>query len=310
MSELNLNLFLVGQIMYLQYGDVNPGDEEKVARYERKISEWKRDVVDNLLTLPKLGQPTKEEMSHDIFKLENGFNGFWCQGDQCLTNRSHWVLHESKTTCWECMHDPCACKLPLVWDEDERAYYRFFLSVDGKTKRNVWMTEPTSDIQKIHWKRKEKKENDRIKKETEVEECAEKQEKAQNMGYCCHQHETQDKEENAEKEKKKADRRKRQKSTQKVNGPDHCIHCDDDPCVFVQVQSRLAENDAIYYDEHDFQKDPVAYNSGRRKRAYQYTAFILWEGVNYRQKHYTCVEDGVRALFPPFDGKVMGYKTK
>ena len=98
------------------------------------------------------------------------------------------------------------------------------------------------------------------------------------------------------------------KTTEKVNGPDHCIHCDEDPCLFLQIESRLAENNAIYYDVYDYAKDPVAYNSGRHKRAYQYAAFILWEGINYRKPHYTCVEDGVWALYPPFDGKIMGFK--
>lgn len=304
MSDLKLELSLVAQVMYLQYGDVNPGDEEKVARYERKLEEWKRDVVDKA-PIPGLGQRTKEEMSNDMWQCENDFNGFWCQGDQCLTKRSHWVLHESATTCWECMHDPCACRLPLVWDDDETAYYRFFLSVDGKTKRNVWMTEPNSAIEMIHWKRKEKKQKERVDRETEEEECALKQQYALKMGYCCHQHEKRNNE-----EKENANKRKRQKTMEKVNGPDHCIHCDDDPCVFVQIESRLAENDAIYFDEHDYANDPVPYNSARRKRAYQYAAFVLWEGINYRQPHYACVEDGVRALFPPFDGKVMGYKEE
>jgi hypothetical protein len=57
-------------------------------------------------------------------------------------------------------------------------------------------------------------------------------------------------------------------------------------------------------------KNSVAYNCARRKRAFQYTAFILWGGGNYRKQHYSCVEDGVRALFPPFDAKIMGYKMK
>jgi hypothetical protein len=73
---------------------------------------------------------------------------------------------------------------------------------------------------------------------------------------------------------------------------------------------KLCENDAIYYDEGEYGKDPVAYNSARRKRAYQYAAYILWEGINYRKQHYSCVEKGVCALFPPFDGKIMGYKEE
>jgi hypothetical protein len=34
-----------------------------------------------------------------------------------------------------------------------------------------------------------------------------------------------------------------------VDGPYHCIHCDEDPCVFIQIESRLCEDDEIYFDE-------------------------------------------------------------
>jgi hypothetical protein len=71
-----------------------------------------------------------------------------------------------------------------------------------------------------------------------------------------------------------------------VDGPDHCIHCDEDPCVFIQIESGLCKNNEIYFDEQHNVKDPVSCNSGRRKRAYQYAAFVLWEGINYRKPHY------------------------
>jgi hypothetical protein len=95
----------------------------------------------------------------------------------------------------------------------------------------------------------------------------------------------------------------------KVDRPDHCTHCNKDPCVFVQIEPPLWENDAIYYDSYEYENAPVSYNSGRRKRAYQYAAFVLWEGINHRRPHYTCVKNGVRAFFPPLDGKIMGYKS-
>jgi hypothetical protein len=72
---------------------------------------------------------------------------------------------------------------------------------------------------------------------------------------------------------------------------------------------RNCENDKIYFNETDYDKDPAAYNSSRRKCAYQYTVFILWEGINYQKPHYRCVEAGVWALFPSFNGKIMGYKS-
>jgi hypothetical protein len=64
--------------------------------------------------------------------------------------------------------------VPLVWDKAEQAYY-FFLSCDGKTKNNIWLSEPTSDLAKISYKRKEKKQRDNMKKRKEEEECADNQ---------------------------------------------------------------------------------------------------------------------------------------
>jgi hypothetical protein len=198
-----------------------------------------------------------------------------------------------------CMHDPCACRAPLEWDDDESAYFSFFLSCDGLTKRNIWMSEPSSAIEKMNFKRKEKKRKEKEKKVQEEEECHENQQNAQNQGFCCHEHGKQWKQ---DRKDEKSEKRVR------INGPDHCIHCDEDPCVFIQIEARLGENDAIYYDKGEYKNNPVTYNSARRKRAFQYAAFILWEGINYRKPHFRCVEDGVRALFPPFDGKVMGFK--
>jgi hypothetical protein len=39
--------------MYLQEGEINPGDEGKVIRFEKKMSDWRQDIVGgskNLLT--------------------------------------------------------------------------------------------------------------------------------------------------------------------------------------------------------------------------------------------------------------------
>jgi hypothetical protein len=41
---MSLELCLIGKIMYLEEGQIQPGDEEKVDRAERKISEWQRNV--------------------------------------------------------------------------------------------------------------------------------------------------------------------------------------------------------------------------------------------------------------------------
>jgi hypothetical protein len=296
------DLDLVSQIMYLREGDINPGDEEKVDRFEKKIAEWQRDVVEKDPKYDGSKTPSKEDISSAFFKLVNNFEGYWCEGEECQCDRSHWVVHDSPTTCWECMHDPCACRAPLVWHEGENAYYRFFLSCDGTIKKNIWMSEPTSDMAKIEFKRKEKKRKDIQEKENEEEECSDNQQRARNEGFCCHEHAK------SMKLARVVKLEERERKKKRVTAPDHCIHCDEEPCVFIQIESKLCENDEIYYDKDEYQDNPVAYNSARRKRAYQYAAFLLWEGINYRKPHFTCVEDGVRALFPPFDGKIMGYK--
>jgi hypothetical protein len=174
-------------------------------------------------------------------------------------------------------------------------------------KKNIWMTKPIGTIATINFKRGEKKRKERMEKDRELETCAKNQKTAQMYGYCCHQHE---KVATAEHKKSKKQKKKRKDEVNKeVDGPDHCIHCDEDPCAFIQIESPLCENDEIYFDEDDHGKDPVACNSGRREGAYQYAAFLLWEGSNYWKPHYRCFEDGVRALCPPFDGKIMGSKS-
>jgi hypothetical protein len=45
----------------------------------------------------------------------------------------------------------------------------FVLSYDGKTKNNIWLSGPTSDLAKISYKRKEKKQRDDMKKRKEQE---------------------------------------------------------------------------------------------------------------------------------------------
>jgi hypothetical protein len=164
--------------------------------------------------------------------------------------------------------------------------------------------EPTSDLTSISFKRKERKQRDNMKKRREEEECANNQQSAQDEGFCCHHH--------AKRLQIKDKEERNCTKRAKVDGPDHCIlciHCNEDPCVFIQIESRLCENDTICYDGCDYENAPSAYNRGRRKRAYQYAAFMLWEGINYHRPHYTCVENGVCLLFPPIDGKVMGCKS-
>jgi hypothetical protein len=216
------------------------------------------------------------------------------------------VLYASETNCWDCMHDPCARNPPLEWDEVEKVYCRFF-SCDGKTKKNIWMKKSIGTMATINFKQGEKKRKERMEKDREEETCAGNQKTAQMYGHCCHQHEKVAKTEH--KEKKRQKKKRKDEVNKVVDGPDHCIHCDEDPCAFIQIESRLCENHEIYCNKDDYAKDPVACNSGRRKRAYQYAAFVMWEGINYQKPHYRCFENGVRALFPAFDGKIMCYKS-
>jgi hypothetical protein len=212
------------------------------------------------------------------------------------------VVNESATNCWNCMHDPCACNTPLVWDNDESAYYVFsFSGGDGETHVKTWMSKPKSDFEKISYLRKKKKRKEREETEREEEECHEIQKEAHREGFCCPTH--------AAKAKSKIVQKRKKKLEVSVNGPWFCAHCEEDPCVFIQSEQAISDNDTIYFDEAELLENPKAVMSARRKRAFQFTAHLLWEGINYRRQHYTCVEAGVRALFPPPDGKIMGYKV-
>jgi hypothetical protein len=44
-ATMSLDLALVSQIMYLREGEVNPGDESRVVRYKKKMSDWRQDAV-------------------------------------------------------------------------------------------------------------------------------------------------------------------------------------------------------------------------------------------------------------------------
>ena len=187
---MSLDLDVVSQVLYLREGEVNPGDEAKVVeRLETKLSDWYRDVVQKVGKNKSVSEkPKREDMLADSLEVENGFKGYWCEGEKCVSHRTHWVLHSSKTICWECRHDPCACSSPLVWDESEDVYYTFFLSCDGKTKENIWMSEPLSDLARISFRRKEKKRKENTEKKREEDECADNQQNTQNEGLCCHHH--------------------------------------------------------------------------------------------------------------------------
>jgi ATPase subunit of ABC transporter with duplicated ATPase domains len=150
----------------------------------------------------------------------------------------------------------------LEWDQAKKAHFRFFLSCDGKTKTIIWLTQPTSDLATINYKRGEKKRKDRQEKEKEEENCAQDQESAQNHGYCCHQHAKVAKKEH-ERYKKQVSRQM-EKTKEIINEEEQCVHCDEDPCVFTQIEMRPCKNDEIYYNVGGYEKALTTYNSKSR----------------------------------------------
>jgi hypothetical protein len=119
--------------------------------------------------------------------------------------------------------------------EDNEAYYQFFLSCDGKNEEKHLDDKADwrhGNNQLQMW---EKKRKGRLEKEREEEDCSENQRSAQNYGYCCHQHAMAAK---TEHDKHKVQMIKQKEKEEKlVDEPDHCIHCDKDPCVFIPIKN-------------------------------------------------------------------------
>ncbi len=66
-KQLSLQLDLVSQVMYIQYGEVNPGDEAKIERLKTKMLEWKRYVIGDLKNFTEgrnivWSEPSQEEL--------------------------------------------------------------------------------------------------------------------------------------------------------------------------------------------------------------------------------------------------------
>jgi hypothetical protein len=172
--------------MYLREGEVNPGDEAKVIQYEKNIR------METRCFGGKLREDAVEGPNcYRHYQTRKWLQRILVRGSQMrVPEKSLGRLYSSKSNCWDCMHDPCACNPPLVWDDEENGCYSFFLSCDGRTKRNTWMTQPTGAIATINYKRGEKRKKDMIEKEKEEYKCVENQRSAQEYGYCCHQHAT------------------------------------------------------------------------------------------------------------------------
>jgi hypothetical protein len=292
-------LSLICQIEYFQDGYVYPGDEQKIARLERQINEWERDVVNKALIKPGEMVPTRASMAGDLWREMNKGEGYWCLGHRCECERSHWVRQSAECFCWDCMHDPCACRLPLMWDEAQEAYYR----MNSRTKdapQRTWMSIPNTKPEIEKWRRDKKRFREYEDRMEEMRQCQEDQEEAQKEGYCCQRH--------AEKEKSARLEAKENKKSKTVNGPDHCYYCDEDPCAFIQIESDLCDNDDIYHVRTDYvsKANASACNGVRQERAFKYAAYILWNKRGYEGKHYECIERGVKSLFPVDQAVISG----
>jgi hypothetical protein len=85
-------------------GEVNLGNEAKVFGLENNIANWKDDVMNGSEKLVM-----KKDMCAELFQVKNSLSRYWCEG-----KRTRWVVHTSMTSCWDCMHNPCACNAPLL----------------------------------------------------------------------------------------------------------------------------------------------------------------------------------------------------
>jgi hypothetical protein len=285
-------LCLISQMMYLQEGEVYPEDEAKIIRLEKQIKDWKRDIVAKEPKKPGAERHTKNQMAAALWGILNAGDGYWCQGKQCECARSHWVIFDANNFCYECHHDPCACQAPLYWNPVEDAYYR----IDERSKKvnkNVWMCEPKSNYEVKRWWKHQKEISDHDDRRAEIRACENQQRQAQDHGFCCYAHAVKRKEERRTEELKKKART--------IDGPNHCISCDDDPCAFLQIETRLCDNDDIYFVKKEYEADTEAYNGIRRERAYKYAAYILWGKRGFVGFHYRCVVKGVQSLFPGAD---------
>ena len=95
-----------------------------------------------------------------------------------------------------------------------------------------------------------------------------------------------------------------------VEGVELCEICGQRPCYFIQIKPRILEQ----HEENppDDGLDLAARNSWSRKWAYKLATLYIHGvlGAGNRVRLPSCVEDAVRALFPPVDGIVMGFREE
>ena len=90
-----------------------------------------------------------------------------------------------------------------------------------------------------------------------------------------------------------------------------CQSCNQATCLMTQIMVDLDENDSATYDNQLFEDNPNLANKQRRYRAYCLASFLIEGrlGTGVRKKHYDCVSTGISMMYPPFDGKVTGFKS-
>jgi hypothetical protein len=84
-----------------------------------------------------------------------------------------------------------------------------------------------------------------------------------------------------------------------------CDDCKESPCVFLKERKNIVAQDKAMHG------GTSTANSTRRRTAFKHMFYVLngGPGTNgIRKRHPTCVETGIRGLFP--DSQYMGYKEK
>jgi hypothetical protein len=93
--------------------------------------------------------------------------------------------------------------------------------------------------------------------------------------------------------------RKQQETTKGVvvDELEQCIHSDEDPCVFNQIEWRLWKNGKIYFDSGDYEKAPITYNSSIGESVLTSTLPSCCVGVSTTANPTTGVWKTVSVLF-------------
>ena len=92
-----------------------------------------------------------------------------------------------------------------------------------------------------------------------------------------------------------------------------CRVCKLDPCIFTRLESDILAHDTAVNTVNNLPSDPmggVVRNRMRRNRAYHFCAYRLYGylGSGNRKKFPRCIEEGVRCLFPAYNGLHVGYQ--